>query len=281
MLIDYILPRKSLSIMGNNSQKSAESAKNRRYSRSSGFTHWMDNMKDKKVMKITLKSNGDGRGNFTMVYTDDSSDDFQSSKSVFTFTGSYRHLGSEEHNDLFGVSIVVNPKGAVVIEDDKKLDKSRLAAQKASAAKADGFVSSARENIPDAVMVDRQIKASNSIVKVTRFLTEKVTCKLTEGDCTQVWTIIPSTEPDCTETTPSEIERSVSWPWTIEPGAKFTHKAPPGTLDFVGEETFEASGMSSIDLKLRIPQLACGHTPPTVCLHEMGGWKLGKKSYGS
>ena len=257
--------------MGNSSsQKAADAAKNRRYSRSSGFAHWMDNVKDKKTLKINMKQTSPGRGSFTLIYTDSSSDDFVSIKSTFTFSGSYSQVGSHEEADLFGVSIKLNPRGNVVSGDaqrDKKQDRHPSIKQvKKSAEQIDDSKDSMSVSTPG---------GGSTITRTTRFLTEKLVCKLTEDSCTQTWTIVPSTLPDCLEKTASEIERRVSWEWTDENGLKVHHSAPPGTLDFVGEETFEG-GTSYLDLKIRIPQLQNGLEKSVVCLNEVGGWKLGK-----
>jgi hypothetical protein len=270
--------------MGNaTSQKAAEQAKHRRYSRTSGYSHWMDNIKDKKLLKINLKQTSDSQGTFTLLYTDDSSDDFLNLKSNFTFTGRYQHLLQPDEREAFGVIIPVTARGAVLVEgattataatSSNDLHKSKPPNHKGS---TDPFVASSKD-AADLELFKQTI--NNTTTKMTRFFTEKIVCKLTEGTCVQSWTIVQSTQPDCIETAPADIVQKVSWPWSGVDGAKLSHQAPPGTLDFVGEESFEPGGASSIDLKIRIPQLAAGHNPPVVCLNEVGGWKLGKKSIG-
>jgi len=65
--------------------------KTRRFSSITNFTHWMDNMSDKKSIKIRMnKKSIDGfEGTFTLWYTDDSNDEFMNIKSNFTFNGVY------------------------------------------------------------------------------------------------------------------------------------------------------------------------------------------------
>ncbi len=55
------------------------------------FTHWMDNMSDKKSIKIKMtKKPIDGfDGVFTLFYIDDTNDEFMNIKSSFTFNGVY------------------------------------------------------------------------------------------------------------------------------------------------------------------------------------------------
>ena len=112
--------------MGNSTAHfKAEPAKNRRYSRSSGFAIGADNLKDKKLLKIHLKQISPGRGNFVLTYTDDSSDDFLNIKSTFVFSGTYSQSSASDDRDLFGVSITVNPRGNVVTEDAKNKKSGR------------------------------------------------------------------------------------------------------------------------------------------------------------
>jgi hypothetical protein len=259
--------------MGNtNNQKSAEKAKNRRYSRASGFSHWMDNIRDKKSLKISMKQIGEGNGTFTLTYIDESSDDFLSTKSHFTFTGNYQHM-SEEERDLFGVGLVLGSQGALI------LDYSDDPQQAKSDERTESKVTRASKGRADESNID-QSSTGIPTLKMTRFFTEKLACKLTEGNCTQSWTIVQSTLPDCLETTAADILCRVSWLWSGVDGVKATRKAPPGTLDFIGEESFESDGSSSIDLKIRVPHLAAGFSPPVVVLNEVGGWKLGKRTLG-
>lgn len=55
------------------------------------FTHWMDNMSDKKSIKIRMtRKPADGyEGTFTLWYSDDTNDEFMNIKSSFTFNGVY------------------------------------------------------------------------------------------------------------------------------------------------------------------------------------------------
>ena len=272
--------------MGNsNTSKPGELAKNRRYSRSSAFTHGMDNIRDKQALKITMKQTSDMQGNFSLSYLDESIDDFMTIRSNFTFSGRYQHVSIDDEKDLFGVGFP--PSFRPDFLEEKQLPQLQQPNLNPTASPK-----LIQQNRSDSLMVgssfstrtvDSDAKRSSSpaikhaSVTATRFFTEKLVCKLTEGNSTQYWTVSPSTQPDCLETTPQDIINKVSWLWSGVDGAKVTHTAPPGSLDFLGLENIEQAG-PTIDLRIRIPQLAAGNNPPILRLNELSGWKLGKKS---
>lgn len=241
-------------------------SKNRRYSQSSAFSHWSDHIKEKKVLTISLKETGSDQGMFTLSYTDESSDNFFTTKTHFVFSGRYQHQRSAnssspivEELDVFGVKLPVDTKGDIILEEVP--------------------ITLTRKMTVDSSATLRS-EASASVNKsVTRFFTEKLTCKLAEGELVENWVIVQSTQPNCLERTAEQIKQRVSWNWPAT-GVEKTHnhylqQAPPGTLDFIGEELIEGQ-TSSIDLRIRFPQLQAWLTPPVLALNETTGWKLAR-----
>jgi hypothetical protein len=259
------------------SAKSKQVPSTRRYSRASGFTHWMDNIKDRRVINIKMNkdANDPSRGTFSLVYTDDSSDDFLNIKSTFTYHGRFCLVEGEEAP--FGIKIPVNTKGNVVT-DEALTD---LAAVKRSESLVGRRGTTAASKLVDEERMALEEEATKSLDRTsskydlrgttTRFITSKLVCKLQEGGFASAWTIEPGEHTDCIEA--GTDSTNVSWLWSAH-GSKESHVAPPGALDFLGEEDPENG---AIDLKIRIPQLAAGWSPPVVVLTEVGGWKLDKK----
>lgn len=253
------------------------SAKNRRYSQSSAFSHWSDHIKEKKVLTISLKETSAEQGLFTLSYTDESSDNFFTTKTHFVFSGRYQHqphnaptpaLGSGEvDQDAFGVKILVDTKGDVVLEDVIPLTATRKMTVDSSTT-----MRSESSTKPRAVPVV-------SLKSTTRFFTEKLTCKLSEGEVTESWMVVQSTSPNCLEKTPEHMKQRVSWNWPAtgveKSHGQYLQHAPAGTLDFIGEELVEGQ-TSTIDLRIRFPQLQAWLTPPVLALNETTGWKLAR-----
>ena len=94
-------------------QTLASSSSTQVYSRSTGFTHYSDNVKDRKKLKLVMKrkKNADPKvlnnGNFTLRYDDDVADDFQNTKTSFVYTGTYfveaLEIGDEQRDGI-GIS---------------------------------------------------------------------------------------------------------------------------------------------------------------------------------
>ena len=219
-------------------------------------------------------------GAFTLVYTDDSSDDFISIKSTFTYSGYFCPVEGVDQ-DPFGIKILVNTKGNVIPDvDDDDLEEQEKINVKRSESLVGRRGTTAASKLIDDEKLEKTFDSSNQSRTsskmqdqkklVTKFITQKLVCKLCEGTVTTTWTIVPGDMPDCSEAgTKSD---AVSWPWSGS-STKESHVAPRGALDFLGEEDLESG---AIDLKIRIPQLAAAWTPPVVVLTEVGGWKLDK-----
>jgi hypothetical protein len=289
----------------------------------------MDNIRDKKLIKIKLKQISENSGSFTLSYTDDSSDDFLNIKSTFTYTGKYFVEGKASSlgvNDAFGVGIITTPKGEVLTGEEADLAAEELelemiaspikGGKDATGKRSESLVMAGTSpkrgltKIPEKQpthhgkndhgatnnnnttiaaappttatsttntttitngkppTAPRRVSTSISRnVRITKFVTERLTCKLTDGGISSFWTIEPSEKPDC--------DAHCAWPWegTL---SKMSHTAPADALNFLGQEDIETG---SIDLRMRIPQLAAGWNPPVVVLNEMTGWKLDKKSW--
>jgi len=262
----------------------------------------MDNIKDEKVIKIKLSRISEKEGTFQLMYLDKSSDDFMSIKTTFTYTGRYREVSGEESKDmLFGVVIPmvpsdVNKKHSVAqTVDDSKEESKDFAPppddRQAAEFDVAGTIHKIDHNSNNKRKSTAASKRSSTTTasppaanppkpancRTTRFTTERLVCKLSEGDATATWVIEPSEVSDCQEMKEKDpkkqMESHVSWLWPGS-GARETHKAPIGSLDFIGEENFDTG---AINLVIRIPQLAAGWNPPVVVLNELGGWQLGKK----
>ena len=319
----------------------------RRYSRASGFTHWSDNIRDKKLIKINMRQTSESGGTFKLTYQDDSSDDFLSIRSTFVFTGKYQveRVGAVSGSELFGVGLPVSSKGDIVATATPKTTSGTPKAgggegkktpapaagtgAGAGAAAGAGADDEERESVDEvgvelvglgpapntstkgagkgpiaskrtdsttvAVSAARNKPARGpgsekgdaetttaggssttgggattdptAGIRITRFVTEKLSCKLSEGKTSSHWTIEPSATPDC--------DAQMAWKWD-NPQSKEHHTAPPEALNILGEEDVETG---AIDLRIRIPQLAAGWDPPVVVLNDVTGWKLGKKAW--
>jgi len=253
-----------------------EAAKSRRYSRASAFNHWMDNIKDRKFLKMHMKQLGDNNGTFTLVYVDEFADEFFNVKTNFTYVGTYQIARENESREIFGVVLPVDSRGVIDLKDSSYREKDPDIGHMLSTERIADSTGAGMNKELSINAQDRSKTSSN--VQFAKFFTEKLTCTITENNSTQVWVITPSTNPDCMEKTPREIQQKVSWLWTGENMLKVAHTAPPGALDFVGEECFEPKGSSSVDLRFRFPLLVTSQNPAVVALSEMGGWKLGKQS---
>lgn len=249
----------------------------------------LDNIKDEKVIKITMSKQTKSEGTFQLFYVDKCSDDFISLKTQFTYVGKYYELSNEDRKNVaFGILIPMVPEG--VDEEKKGKRNSKLEIQSKD--------NNSKDNNNDVVdlagtlekitvrksTITTQTTAASSGAQIrtraTKFVTERLTCKLTEGSTTSMWVIEPGSEPDCLEMSAKNPAKAmatqISWPW---PGtgpnlAKQNHIAPLGSLDFMGEENLDTG---AINIVIRIPQLNPGYDPPVLLLTENGGWQLGKK----
>jgi len=249
----------------------------------------MDNIKDRRVIKIKMNRDARdaSRGTFTLMYSDDSSDDFQSIKSSFTYTGSFCIVDNNDV-DPFGIRISVNNKGNVITDADGEeytndssgagqgvpLRRSEsMMGRRGTTAASRLMIEESLANEGDASHGSRVSSKTEMKKNMMRFSTHRLVCKLTEGSTTSVWHIESGDKSDCVEAANNaKTDLNVSWPWMGNSG-KESHVAPRGVIDFVGEEDLESG---AIDLKIRIPQLAASWTPPVVVLTEVGGWKLEK-----
>ena len=230
----------------------SKSATTRRYSRASGFSHIMDNIVDRKNLKIKMKQtnvkeDGSVEGTFSLYYLDDSSDDFMRLKSNFTYTGTCALR--------FSVSCFTS---------------NALCSRGAPIPPRFVRASCMSDPTPTPQPADSGTKNDQGEL-ILHFRTQSLTCKLSEDGAARTWVITPHAEPDSTTQEQTDI---ISWEWDPSKGSKSAtvqHTAPLGALDIFGEEDASTGNMN---LKFRIPQLAAAWSTPVVALNPSGGWEL-------
>jgi hypothetical protein len=226
--------------------------KTRRFSRMTNFTHWMDNISDKKLIKIkmTRKPSEGFDGVFILWYQDDAADDFMNIKSTFTFSGKYTP-GTEAGS----IKFVTNELNCKLTEDGHSFTWRITPADK-----PDCIINESTGVISwpwDTYGVADNRSASSATIPASG--------SPPSGELVGVANSTTSTD----KLTPRRSSIFRGFSKVIE------HTAPLGSLDFVGEDNPETGGFV---LRLRIPQLAAGWNPAVVALNPMGGWELSKQS---
>jgi hypothetical protein len=235
--------------------------KTRRFSRLTSFTHWMDNMSDKKSIKIkmTRRPSEGFDGVFTLWYQDDSNDEFMNIKSSFTFSGNYapdteagsikfttHELICKLSEDGHGFSWRITPT-----------DKPDCSINQTSGVISwpwDPYDPLASKSPPTTVL-----SVSTGQNSATGTTAAAATASGESGDDDAA----PSSL-----STPRKSTLFRGYSKLIE------HTCPLGSLDFSGEDNPETGGFV---LRLRIPQLAAGWNPAVVALNPMSGWELSKQ----